>query len=513
MKRFRDLGFVGALLVLAVGMGWLVAVRSVEPLALDQGLFACFARFVPRGLLPYRDLFDSKPPLFLYLHVLAGHFASDSAAALWRFETLWLLSTSAVAFGLSLRWGRWAGLAAAALVWLALWSPSWGGYWSRAQAEELLALPAMGAVWAALAARQQARWALLAGALVGVAGLIKIPGMAVGAACIAVWLEGGALRRVVWMALGLVLPWALAFAWFGVHHGAGPFWESVFVYQRHWAAFIAPPWSGVLSQFAGMMLTAAPGLLVLAAAGIGFAWRRDRGEALCLAAWIVATAAAVVMQRQLAEYHYLLLMPPLAIAAARGLAGFAGALRSPRQALQIAGGVGLLAAGLFGLREAAVWSAGYRVDASYRAGSLSRAMFLRAFERSPFSPATEEEAAQRLRAETQPADSILVWGLSPGIYALADRVPATRYPFHQLLLTEAPFSLRWGDLAARRREFLTALAQHPPAVILVGTHDANGFEPTDSKTELEQFAPLRTRVEQEYRQQPSIGAFLVYRRL
>ena len=513
MRRFRDLGWGAVALLVALGLAWLVVIRSVEPLALDQGLFACFARFVPRGLLPYRDLFDSKPPLFLYLHVLAGHFGADPASALWRFETVWLAATSAVAFGLARRSGRWAALAAAALVWLALWSPSWGGYWSRAQAEELLALPMMGAVWAALSARRDARRAAIAGALVGIVGLIKVPGMAVGAACIAAWLEGGVWRRVAWMALGLVAPWALAFLWFGLHHGAGPFWEAVFVYQRHWAAFIAPPWSSVLAQFAGMIAAHAPGLLLLAVSGIAFSWRRDRGEALCLAVWIVATAAAVLLQRQLAEYHYLLLMPPLAIAASRGLGGLGEALRSPRQVLQIAGGVGLLVAALFGLREAAALHAGYRVDVRYRAGDLSRAMFLRSFERAPFSPATEEEAAVRLRTETKPDDRILVWGLSPGIYALADRMPATRYPFHQLLLTEAPFSLRWGSLAARREGFLAALAQHPPALILVGTHDANGFEPTDSKTELDQFGPLRSRVEQEYRQEPSIGAFLVYRRL
>ena len=98
----------------AIGLGWLALVRSVEPLALDQGLFACFGRFVPRGMLPYRDLFDSKPPLFLYLHVLAGRFGSEPATALWRFETLWLAATAAVAFVLArrsgrARWWAWSG--------------------------------------------------------------------------------------------------------------------------------------------------------------------------------------------------------------------------------------------------------------------------------------------------------------------------------------------------------------------------------------------------------------------
>ena len=304
----------------AIGLGWLALVRSVEPLALDQGLFACFGRFVPRGMLPYRDLFDSKPPLFLYLHVLAGRFGSEPATALWRFETLWLAATAAVAFVLARRWGRWAGLGAAALVWLALWSPSWGGYWSRAQAEELLAMPMMGAIAAALAARREARAALGAGALVGMVGLIKVPGMAVGAACLCAWYESGLARRAALMIAGLALPWALAFLWFGLHHSVGAFWESVFVYQGHWAAFIAPPWSRVVGDFVRTLFVEAPGLLALAVAGVVVSWRRDRAEALCLGVWIVATAIAVMLQRQLAEYHYLLVVPALAIAAARALA-------------------------------------------------------------------------------------------------------------------------------------------------------------------------------------------------
>jgi hypothetical protein len=179
---------------------------------------------------------------------------------------------------------------------------------------------------------------------------------------------------------------------------------------------------------------------------------------------------------------------------------------------QLVAGAGLLAAALFATHEAASWYARYRVDADFRAGRLSRAMFLRSFQVGAFSPATEEEAARHLRERTAPDDRVLVWGLSPGIYALADRPPATRYPFHQVLLTEAPFSLQYGSLAARRDEFLEGLRGRPPVYLLVGTGDANGFEPTDSRTELMQFPELRALVEREYQQESPIGAFLVYRR-
>ncbi len=95
------------------GMQWL---RSGEPLVLDKGLFACFA---PGGFraagLPYRDLFDSKPPqLFLYSYALAELLPGDITHQVWWLDALWLTATMALTFFVACRqWGRWAGLAAA----------------------------------------------------------------------------------------------------------------------------------------------------------------------------------------------------------------------------------------------------------------------------------------------------------------------------------------------------------------------------------------------------------------
>ena len=62
--RRGQIAFAGALTILALAVLAMHVVRLPEPLGIDQGLFACFARWVPRGWLPYRDIFDSKPPLF-----------------------------------------------------------------------------------------------------------------------------------------------------------------------------------------------------------------------------------------------------------------------------------------------------------------------------------------------------------------------------------------------------------------------------------------------------------------
>ncbi len=510
---FGQLPFIATASLLIAGFVFLQIARSGEPLALDQGLFACFGNWPER--LPYRDVFDSKPPLFLYTWVLAWSFGS-SAASVWWFEAVWLAAASGLTFALvARRWDRWTGLTAAALLFFGLWSPGFGGYWSRVQAEELVALPVIAAGFVALAAIERPRLALWAGVLTGVIGLYKIPAMAVAGAWPLLWLatcgHRRAVGRIAWMAAGILAPWLIASVWFAAHGAFGDFFEAVFVYQRHIAAVISPPWGGVIVDFPRELVSELPALLGAAAVGLAVLWRDDRRCAVWLTSWVVLTMIAVILQRQLAGYHYLLVVPALALAAAVGVTALARATRAGRVATRVAAAVALLALALLTLRSVGQWREAYGPGVSYRFGDLSRDVYLRGFTRGLISPRVEEAAATQLRVLTSPDESILVWGLAPGIYALADRRPVTRYPFHKLLMTDAPLSRRIPGLDARRADFMRRLHADPPAYILVGTDDANPFEPDDSVTGMMRFPELAAFVER-YEQEAKVGRFVVLRR-
>jgi hypothetical protein len=515
-RRRSLLLFALAALGLGGGFLYLTWIRAGEPLALDQALFACFGRFVPDGRLPYRDIFDSKPPLFLYTWVLGWAFGR-SVTAFWWFEAVWLAGTMGLAGALAARlWGRWAGLLAAAFLFTGLWAPGFGGYWSRAQAEELMAPALLGAAWLALAAGDRPRLAVWAGVLTGVAGLYKIPAMAVAAAWPLAWLAHGspraAARRTAWMAAGLLAPWLAAALWFAAHGALGDFSEGAFVYHRHNAAFIAPPWGEVLAGFGRTLGAALPALLLAAAAGLAGLFAGARRQAAWLTPFVVLTLAAVVLQRQLAGYQFLLPVPALALAGAGGVVWLArGLARGPRVARGGAA-LALAAVALLGARAVPDWQRAYRPGAAYRRGKLPREAYLHRFQTGPFSPAVEEEAGRYVRAHTAPGDGILVWGLSPGIYVHADRHPVTRYPFHKILMTDAPLSRLIPGLAARRADLMRRLRADPPAYILVGHADQNGFEPEDSATSLVRFEELRDFVAGGYRPERRIGRFALLRR-
>ena len=511
---FRILAVLFAATVIGVH-----AVRIVEPLGVDQGLFACFARWVPRGWLPYRDLFDSKPPLFLYSYALAAAIPGDLVRGIWWFELAWLVATLAVAYALGARvWDRWAGLASSALLFAGLWSPAWGGFWSRAQAEELLALPMLGAAWMAWTSidRDAPKRALWAGVLTGVCGLYKIPSMAIAGAFAVAWLgcapRRDALLRIARLAGGIALPWGAMFAWFAAHGATRAFVDGVFVYHRYNAAFIAPPWTNVLQEFSSTMFFESSLTLAAGAIGAALLVRSRAREAWWIAPWVVLTMTAIVLQRQLAPYHYLLAAPALALAGGYGVRALAKGSKSPdavARALAIAG-VALLAV-LF-LRSAASWWRAYEPDATYLAGRSTRDEYLRRMQRGNYSNVFEEHAAAYVRERTEPGDGILVWGLSPGIYAIADRHPVTRFPFHKILMTEAPLSRMWPGLEGRRSELMDRVRRDPPVYILIGRADANGFEPETSSSSLMRFRALADFVKEGYVVETEIGRFVVYRR-
>ena len=494
--------------------------RSLEPLALDQGLFACFGRWVPRGALPYRDLYDTKPPLHLYTWAL-GFGLGGSATSMWCFEALWLAATLALAFLLARKlWGAWAGVAAATLMMLGLWAPGFGGWWSRAQAEELMVLPMLGAAWFALAAITAPRRAALAGVVTGVVGLYKLPGMAVAAAWLALWLGALGLarwrdsaRRLGWFAAGLAAPWLVTIAWFAAHGAAGDLYDAIIVHQRHYAAVIAPPWSWVARELPRVLARQLGLLLLPGAIGLLLLWFRDRPRALWLTTWIAISIITVAVQRQLAGYHYLLIVPGLALAAGYGLALLPLELSRGRAAHRVLAAGAAFAILILAARTTLDWRDAYGPGARHRFGALSRADYLASFPRGLLSPAVEEDAGRYLAAHTRPGDGILVWGLSPGIYALADRHPVTRYPFHKLLLTDAPLSRLIPGLAARRADLLRRLHADAPAYILIGTQDRNPFEPQDSVQGLRAFADLAAFIKPSYREETRIGRFVVLRRI
>jgi len=496
--------------VAGLGAGFLLLehVRWGEPLGLDQGLFACFGRWVPRGWLPYRDIWDSKPPGVFYTYTLAFRTLGEGAGAIWTFEALWVGATALVLFLSGRRaWGGWEGLTSAFFFVFFLNSPAWGGFWARAQAEVFLCLPVALGSYFALAGRP-----FLAGTFTGIASLYKIPALFVALGWPVLWLgKEGLPRKLALMSLGVALPWTVVLVYFWAEGSLDDLVEAIWTYSRQYAyvagrghSFAETVWKGVVGLILG-----SPVVALFGAVGIA----SSEGRMRWLGPWLFLSFLGVVVQRQLAGYHFLLAAPPLALASGRGLVRTVRWTVSAPGVRKLLPASFLVACAVLLWAEGGRWKAAYGQDWEYRAGKLSRETYLEGFDRGPFSPSEQERIAGYIRRRTSEGDVILVWGLSPGIYFLSKRKPATKYPFHHLLLTESPLSLRLSGLERRREEFLEGLEAEPPAYILVGVMDPNGFEPLDSYTQMLRFPRFHRFVSERYRYETRIGHFLLFRRV
>ncbi|UCF66304.1 MAG: hypothetical protein JSV80_10945, partial [Acidobacteriota bacterium] len=308
--------------------------------------------------------------------------------------------------------------------------------------------------------------------------------------------------------------WIAALGWFWLHGALTDFWEAAFAYNRVYASLIAADKSAasLLLQLVGRLYGAVPVLLMAGLFGIVLLGVRRLALAAWLIPWVLLSTAAVHAQRQLADYHFLLIVPGLALAAAYGVIALVKSFADRLPAQRIVAGLALVALSLLATQSARAWYERYEPDLLYRRGQLSREAYLASFDSGPFSPLAEARIAAYLRENTIPGDGVLVWGLSPGIYALSGRQPVTRYPFHHVLLTDSPLSRRFGTLSERRERFIERLQRDPPAYILVGTNDRNGFEPEDSLTQMLRFPELRSIVQTHYKETTRIGRFVLYAR-
>ena len=314
------------------------ASRIPEPFDGDQALFTLMARSLHRGATLYVDVWDNKQPGIFLFYGLAGRVFGFSEVGVHLFELIYQLITAAVLMWLMQRELRQRSVAClAAFLTVGSFYLSATG-WHLGQVEGLVGLPIL--VSLALASQSagsptERRTRMLgAGAAAGVVALFKlmlapIPALA--------WLvaysahrseEGPSADRFFrdWLlpavtGTGLVLGGTAL--WAGLRGGLPELFWATFTYPVLASAELAQaPWARL--GHSALWFVRSYGIGILLAAGCGLGWRGWRKEIAVIQAlaWLLLGAGAIVAQKlSFYEYHFLLLVPPLGILAARGSDG------------------------------------------------------------------------------------------------------------------------------------------------------------------------------------------------
>jgi hypothetical protein len=453
----------------------------------DQGIYAVVAEGVVGGRMPYRDVWDFKPPGIYLVYALAHALFGKSMLAPRVLEVAGMLAMvlamrriGELCFG-SRRVGSVSGA-------LACFIHAQLEFWHTGQPESFGGFATVVALWLALAEPPRGRraWLLVAqGLLWGVAFLMKPPlgGAAIVTAAYlvrrardrgATWRPAFAEPAIV--AAASLLPIALMAAWF-VLRGAWPALSwTMFEFTPGYTALGTEGRNAARAFYwafeeAFFKFSALAPAGVLAALLIHTVHEREREAVTLILGVIAMQLVGVTMQGKFFQYHYSASLQLIA------LLGGLGLYKLWRRFLD--GGIpgiatfAALVAVLASMREAARdlpddfwdrsalrmrWLAG-RGELASREAADERLSYV-----ADYSLAANRRVAAAVARRAPPGAGAYVWGFEPVVYWLAERRPPTRFIY------DVPQRASW-QRDRSRSELMQALRAVPPAVVVVQRND------------------------------------------
>jgi hypothetical protein len=497
----------------------------------DQGIYAVVGDGVLHGKMPYKDLWDFKPPGIFLVYALAQGLFGRAMVSIRLLEVAGLIASVFGFMRLSETFveRRVVGLMGGAVAALLLAELE---FWHTAQPEVFggyLTTAALVLTTSPTPARRKIWVWLGVGALFGLAFLFKPPlggGAIVCAAYIATREQkrSGSTQRALYTLLAIgaaaLLPIGLCALWF-VARGAWP--------ALHWTLFEFTPgyttlgWEGrqaatmlyfaLEEAFFKFSALAAAGVLAMAA--ITPLHSREREGSFLVLGVLAMQLAGVAMQGKFFPYHY---------AASLQLIGFLAGLGLYKLWRRcISGGLGGgLAFASFVVIATDMRAATRDLPQYFRERAWLRLQYAlrippytsrEALDRecsyvADYNLIADRDVALEVRSRTSSADPIFVWGFEPAIYWLAERKPSSRFIY------DVPQRTEWQRGYARA-ELLHDLAERPPALIIVQHNDvfpAVTGHLLDSHDELPGFPELSHIVESDYVYLKRIEDFDLYER-
>ncbi|MFA4967310.1 MAG: glycosyltransferase family 39 protein [Candidatus Margulisiibacteriota bacterium] len=146
----------------------------LSPLDRDEGLYGYMGQRILAGEIPYRDVFDHKPPVVYYIYAAVIKFSGGSTLAIRTFTMLYGLLTTLAVFGAGLfLFGVGGGLLAALIFAVFSGGPFIQGAFSNTEPFMLLPMVLALLFFLKAAKTKNSGWYFLAGLMSGLAFMIK----------------------------------------------------------------------------------------------------------------------------------------------------------------------------------------------------------------------------------------------------------------------------------------------------------------------------------------------------
>lgn len=496
----------------------------------DQGIYATVGSGILSGKVPYRDLWDFKTPGIFFVFATAEALFGHTMAAPRILEAIGLVGMALAMAELSERWydsrtPGWIGAGIASIVHVEM------DFWHSGQPESFGGILTVVALW--LATREAGTrgrllgWAT-AGALLGFSALLKPPLGGVAIVLLAYLVrqqrelgKNHLLLGAASMAVGGALPFLVCGGWFWARGG----WAAmVWTLKDFVPGYTSLGWHGdhralemfyfaaveALTRFSALIVVGVVASLMLPQRA-----QRELGGSFLLLGCAVVQVTGIALQAKFFQYHYGATTPLLSLLAGLGwyklwtrarawhplgawvvaLAALAGLLmRKPVK--DVPGSVPERSwARLQYLLRRPSYDTRAKLDAE-----LHRA--------ADYDLAADRRVADWVLANTQPRDSVLVWGFEPAIYWITGRRPATRFIY------DVPQRSQWQTEYSQKL-FMDEVVHNQPTVVVVQHNDVfpgvTGYM-TDSAGDLKRFTALESYLETNFEYTTTIEDFDLYRR-
>lgn len=511
----------------------------------DQGIYAVVGDAMRKGLAPYRDAWDFKPPGIFLIYAVARSISS-SMHSVRVLEALGLGSMVGAFCILSRRFvgdprpGLLGGLFAVLThVQLEFWHTgqpesfgvvalSWALVCatrpaSSVEAASSAASPAMLASWAAT------------GALYVCGALLKPPlggGFVVSLLFVARsrWLDtpedaplAARARRLiepaVAMAVGALVPLVLTYAYFASKGAWGDLYQTLFVFtpnytkigfgkegiQAQWVIWFMfqaiEQWTFHFSAFNALGIALMLGMPRLS--------KREIEGAAHIFGVVLFLLLGVALQAKFFPYHFGAALPFAGLLAGWG---YWKLWTRARQSLLGVVGVALMVFVLHNARTATrdvangFWERCMMRNLAVFDPSIRQETNDILHTVADVNAGANRKVAEFITSHTRPGAPVFVWGFEPAIYVLANRPPSSRFNY------DVPQRVEW-EREASRTTLMADLRKAPPAVLVVEHHDVfpmvtgNNLDSADS---LRGFPEMSAFIQDGYQIAESIEDFDIY---
>jgi hypothetical protein len=493
----------------------------------DQGIYAVVGDGLLHGRLPYKDLWDFKPPGIFFVYAFAQALFGKNMMAPRLLEVLSLFGSVAAMRRISNQVfeDRTAGLlggAIAALIHAEM------DFWHTGQPETFGALFTLVGLMLTLEESEK-RWLVPfgVGLCFGCAALLKPPlggGALVCAAYLTQRARGShtgvwrALRPVAWVALGGALPSLLCVLWFVLH---GAFHDFYWTLGEFTPGYTKLGWEGrrasdmlyyaIEEAFFKFSALAAAG--VVSAIAIAPVGRREREGLFLLLGVIAIHVAGIAMQGKFFPYHYGSTLPLIALLAGLGFSKLwkrclFGGMGGP---LAFFSFVAVCVPMRYAVRDLPQF---FWERAQIRFSYLLRippydsreAMDRELSYVADYNLSADRAVALEVRSHTGSNDSVFVWGFEPAVYWLSERQPSSRFIYN--VPQRSPWQAKYA-----RRELMRDLTRDTPATIVVQTRDVFPSvtgNALDSRDSLPSFPELDEFISSKYVFRKRLEDFDIY---